>query len=113
MSIFETGRGRQAPQAGILEVMHLERRVRIGTRMSREIRSHLIRLFIKHQYVFTWSHIDMHGINRNVIENCLSVNLDAKKVWQKRRSFSVEKHTTIAEEVDRLLVKRSSKKPTI
>lgn len=40
-----------------------------------------------------------------VIKQCLSMNPDVKKVWQKMRSFS-EKYTAIAYEVDRLLAMR-------
>ncbi|KAF5472235.1 hypothetical protein F2P56_008971 [Juglans regia] len=46
----------------------------------------------------------MLRINNSVIEHSLCINLKAKKVRQKRRSFSIEKWTAIAKEIDSLLV---------
>lgn len=45
----------------------------------------------------------MPEIDNIVIEHHLCVNLEAKKVQQKRRSYSAKKYATIADEVDRLL----------
>ncbi|KAF5465384.1 hypothetical protein F2P56_015398 [Juglans regia] len=45
----------------------------------------------------------MSGIDNVVIEHKLCVNPEAKKVQQKRRSFSMEKCATIAKEIDCLL----------
>lgn len=86
-----------------LDLSHPERRVRIWMRMDNKKRSQLIQLLVEYQDVFAWHHMDMSKIDRNIIEHCLSVSLDVRKVWQKRRSFSTEKYATIVEEVHRLL----------
>ncbi|KAF5472223.1 hypothetical protein F2P56_008960 [Juglans regia] len=45
----------------------------------------------------------MSRINNLVIGHSICINLKAKKVRQKRRSFSIEKWTAIAKEIDSLL----------
>ncbi|KAF5463927.1 hypothetical protein F2P56_014050 [Juglans regia] len=45
----------------------------------------------------------MPGIDIAVIEQCLNVDPKAKKIKQKRRSFSAEKYAAIVEEIDQLL----------
>lgn len=45
----------------------------------------------------------MFGIVNAIIKHSLCVNLDSKKVMQKRMAFSIEKSVAFVKEVDRLL----------
>lgn len=76
---------------------------RIGTKMDPKTRQALNELLVEHKDVFAWSHEDVPGIDNVVVEHRLCVDLGAKKVWQKCRSFSTEKYVAIAEVVDCLL----------
>lgn len=72
-----------------------------------------IQLLIEHKGVFTWNHEDMPNIDTEIIEHRLCVDLEAKKICQKRRTFNTKKYTAIAEEVKRLLAEGSLRKPII
>lgn len=77
--------------------------VRIGSKMTSELGETMRKLLTEHRDVFKWSHEEMPGIDRKVIEHCLSVSPEARKVKKKRQNFSAEKYAAIAEEVERLL----------
>lgn len=70
--------------------------------MGPEMRRLIKQLLAKHKDVFSCIHEDMLGANNDIIEHCLCVNPEAKKVHQKCRSFSTKKYVAIAD-VDHLL----------
>ncbi|XP_075667044.1 uncharacterized protein LOC142636652 [Castanea sativa] len=76
---------------------------RIGTTMSPEMRNELVRFLKGNLDVFAWSHEDMQGIPRQVIQHELKTDPEKKPVQQKRRVFAPERNQAITEEVSRLL----------
>ena len=52
---------------------------------------------------FAWSHEDMPGIDRRVIEHSLNIYATKKPIQQKRRVFAPEQNKAIMEEVEKLL----------
>ena len=52
---------------------------------------------------FAWSHEDMPGIDRRVIEHSLNIYATKKPIQQKRRVFASEQNKAIMEEVEKLL----------
>lgn len=79
---------------------------RIGTRTTPMDRNALRNLLVEQEDIFAWSHEEMPGIDRSVIEHHLGVDPANKLVRQKRRAFSAEKNATINEEVEKLLTAR-------
>lgn len=71
--------------------------------MAPELRISMRLLLTKHQDILTWKHKKMPWINASIIKCHLYVEPKSKKVKQKQRSFSVEKYTAIAKEVDQLI----------
>ena len=53
---------------------------RIGTTLSRKMRSRLVQFLKENLNVFTWSHEDMPGISPRVIEHKLNVNPKKKPI---------------------------------
>ncbi|XP_075675210.1 uncharacterized protein LOC142644504 [Castanea sativa] len=76
---------------------------RIGTVLSPEMRTKLIQFLKKNQDVFAWSHEDMPGISRQVIQQKLNVDPEKKPVQQRRRVFAPERSQAINDEVNKLL----------
>ena len=76
---------------------------RIGTTLSRKMRSRLVQFLKENLNVFTWSHEDMPGISPRVIEHKLNVNPKKKPIQQKQRAFTPERNQTITDEVNKLL----------
>ena len=52
---------------------------------------------------FAWSHEDMPGIDRRVIEHSLNIYATKKPIQQKRRVSAPEQNKAIMEEVEKLL----------
>ena len=52
--------------------------------------------------VFAWKQEDIGGVNPAVITHRLNVNPSFNPVKQKRRSFALERHKVINEEVGKL-----------
>ena len=91
-----------------LETMELvegeaNKTTKIGTTLSLEMRTRLIRFLKENLNVFAWSHEDMPGISPEVIQHKLNVNPEWKPVQQRRRTFALERDQAIAEEVTKLL----------
>ena len=63
---------------------------RIGTMLSPEMRTRLIKFLKENLDVFTRSHKDMLGISPEVIQHKLNVNPERKPVQQRRRAFAPE-----------------------
>ena len=76
---------------------------KIGTTLSPEMRTKLIRFLKENLDVFAWSHEDMLGISPEVIQHKLNVDPEQKLVQQRRRTFTLERDQAIAEEVTKLL----------
>ena len=76
---------------------------KIGTALTPEMRTRLIRFLKENPDVFAWSHEDMQGISPEVIQHRLNVNPERKPVQQRRRTFVPERDQAIAEEVTKLL----------
>ncbi|XP_075640257.1 uncharacterized protein LOC142612005 [Castanea sativa] len=76
---------------------------RIGTTLSPEMRTKLIQFFKENLDVFAWSHKDMPGISRQVIQHELNVDPGRKPIKQRRRLFSPERSQAITDEVNKLL----------
>ena len=64
---------------------------KIGTTLSLEMRTRLIRFLKENLDVFTWNHEDMPGISPKVIQHKLNVDLERKPVQQRRKTFALER----------------------
>ena len=76
---------------------------KIGTTLSPEMRTRLIRFLKENLDVFAWSHEDMLGISPKFIQHKLNVDPERKPVQQRRKTFTPERDQAIAEEVTKLL----------
>ena len=76
---------------------------RIGTTLSPEIRTRLIKFLKENLDVFAWSHEDMPGISPKIIQHKLNVDTQRKPVQQRQRAFAPERDQAITEEVTKLL----------
>jgi hypothetical protein len=76
------------------EVGGKERRVRVGSLLSPEIKESLIAFLQSNFDVFAWCHDDMPGIDPSVISHRLNVDPNYQPVKQKRRSFASEKKSS-------------------
>ena len=76
---------------------------KIGTTLSPEMRTRLIRFLKENLDVFAWSHEDMPGISSEVIQHKLNVDPERKPVQQRRRTFAPERDQAVAGEVTKLL----------
>ena len=77
--------------------------MRIGTTLSPEMRTRLIKFLKENLDVFAWSHEDMMGISPKIIQHKLNVNPERKPVQQRRRAFAPEQDQAVTEEVTKLL----------
>jgi hypothetical protein len=80
-----------------------DRKVFIGSRLSKETREQLIDFLRERQGSFAWSHSDMVGIDPEVIVHQLQVDPDHQPVKQKRRKFAPERNKVINEEIQKLI----------
>ena len=80
-----------------------DKTTKIGTTLSPEIRTRLIRFLKENLDVFAWSHEDMLGISPKFIQHKLNVDPERKPVQQRRKTFTPERDQAIAEEVTKLL----------
>ncbi|XP_017239882.1 uncharacterized protein LOC108212672 [Daucus carota subsp. sativus] len=77
--------------------------LKIGSRLSPEVRGKLIEFLKGNLDVFAWSHEDMIGIDPAVMCHHLNIDPTKKGARQKRRPISGERAEALQEEVDRLL----------
>ena len=77
--------------------------MRIGTTLSPEMRTRLIKFLKENLDIFAWSHEDMPGISLKIIQHKLNVNPERKPVQQRRTAFAPERDQAITEEVTKLL----------
>jgi hypothetical protein len=86
-----------------VEIDGPDKKVKVGSQLSREIRDKLKHFLQSNKDVFAWTHEDMPGIDPSVIVHQLNVDPSSKPVKQKRRSFAPERNQAAAEEVEKLL----------
>ena len=57
---------------------------KVGKELQQTLKDKLVKFLKKNLDIFAWSHEDMPGIDRRVIEQSLNVNPTKKPVQQKR-----------------------------
>ena len=67
------------------------------------MKDEFVKFLKKNLDVFAWSHEDMSGIDKRVIEHSLNVNPTKKPFQHKKRVFAPEWNKAIMEEVEKLL----------
>ncbi|XP_043717790.1 uncharacterized protein LOC122665703 [Telopea speciosissima] len=77
--------------------------VQIGAGLIGKRKIVLINFLRTNADVFSWSVVDMPGIDRKIVEHRLSVYPTAKPVFQKKRTFAPERQEKVIEEVTKLL----------
>ena len=82
---------------------NVNKTTKIGTTLSPEMRTRLIRFLKENLDVFAWSHEDISGISPEVIQHRLNVDPERKPVQQRQRTFAPERDQAVAEEVTKLL----------
>ena len=63
---------------------------RIGTTLSPEMRTRLIKFLKENLDVFAWSHEDMPDLSPKIIQHKLNVDPERKPVQQRQRAFAPE-----------------------
>ena len=76
--------------------------IQIGTSLSLSTRKQLLDFLHRNADIFAWSASHMPGILTEVITHRLNVDPTFRPVWQKRRSFVLERQKAIQEEVEKL-----------
>ncbi|KAK1565186.1 hypothetical protein Q3G72_020691 [Acer saccharum] len=87
----------------VLDEKERDRTVKIGVRLSEQVKMEIANLLKEYKGIFAWSHKDMPGISTSVISHYLAIDEKSKPMVQKRRSFNSERSATIREEVSKLL----------
>jgi hypothetical protein len=77
------------------------RKVRVGSQLSGELKEQLVAFLRDNSDVFSWSHEDMLGIEPSVMVHKLNRDPDHWTVKQKR-SYAPERNKAVAEEVEKL-----------
>ncbi|KAK0603302.1 hypothetical protein LWI29_003521 [Acer saccharum] len=104
----KTSREKEEPtKSVVLDEAEPDKTVKIGARMTEQVKKDVTSLLKEYKGIFAWCHEDMPGIDRGVISHNLAVNEKCKPVVQKRRSFNPERSAAIREEVSKLLAARS------
>jgi hypothetical protein len=80
-----------------------EKKVLLGSQLSGEQEKTLLRFLFNNKDVFAWSANDLCGVNRDVIEHSLNVDLAIRPRKQKLRKMSDDKAEGARNEVKRLL----------
>lgn len=78
--------------------------VLISTALTGTLRDSLVKFLTQHRTTFAWSHLNMEGIDPEVIAHHLSVLPNAKPFRQKKRTFAIESNQAVDKEVGKLLV---------
>lgn len=81
----------------------LGKNFKIGKLLSEPLQKKLIEFIRAHKANFSWNHHEIPGINPSIMMQKLSVDPKVKLVKQKRRSFNLERYTTINSEVENLM----------
>ncbi|KAK0605041.1 hypothetical protein LWI29_022149 [Acer saccharum] len=100
----KTSREKEEPtELIILDETEPDKTVKIGARLTEQVKKDMMNLLKEYRGIFAWCHEDMPGIDRSVISHNLAVNEKCKPVMQKRRSFNPKRSAAIKEEVSKLL----------
>ncbi|KAK0604017.1 hypothetical protein LWI29_011229 [Acer saccharum] len=98
----KTGREKEEPtESIILDEAEPDKTVKIGARLTEQVKKDVTNLLKEYRGIFAWYHEDMPGIDRSTISHNLAVNEKCKPVVQKRRSFNPERSAAIKEEVSK------------
>jgi hypothetical protein len=81
----------------------VEQKVLLGSQLSNEQEKTLIRFLFKNKDVFAWTTNDLCGVNRDIIEHSLNVDLSFRPRKQRLRKMSDDKAEGARNEVKRLL----------
>ena len=79
------------------------RNLKIDSKLSEGLRRRLIDFLRSISDCFAWSHLDMLGINPEIIMHQLQVDPLHQPIRQKRRKFAPKRDNIINEEVKNLL----------
>ena len=82
-----------------LETGEGKKEVKVGTGMTAPIRQGLITLLEEYQDIFAWSYQDMPGLDLDIVQHKLPLNLGSSPVKQKLRRMRPEMSLKIKEEV--------------
>jgi len=77
--------------------------MRIGMKLSPEMRTKLVQFLKENMDVFEWIHEDIPDISPKVIQHKLNVDPERKPVQQRRQVFAPEWNQAITDEVSKLL----------
>jgi hypothetical protein len=80
-----------------------EKKVLLGSQLSDEQEKTLLRFLFNNKDVFAWSATDICGVNRDIIEHSLNVDLAFRPRKQRLRKMSNDKAKGARNEVKRLL----------
>lgn len=75
----------------------------IGANLNPAMKKRITEFIKRNLDIFAWSHEDMLGISKDVIQHRLNVDLEKKPVHQRRKVFGPEKNKAITNEVNKLL----------
>ncbi|VFQ76056.1 unnamed protein product [Cuscuta campestris] len=79
-----------------------EKKIKLGTNISAELRSKIIQVLRENFVVFAWSVEDMPGVSRSLITHRLAVGSDAEPIKQRRQHLSKDRRDFVKKEVDML-----------
>jgi hypothetical protein len=80
-----------------------EQKVLLGSQLSDEQEKTLLRFLLNNKDVFAWTANDLYGVNRDIIEHSLNVDLSFRPRKQRLRKMSDDKAEGARNEVKRLL----------
>lgn len=86
-----------------LDMSNPEKKVLVGTQLTKEDKDELISFLKENKDVFAWSHKDIPRIDPSVAEHKLNIDPRHLPVRQKKKRFAPERNKIVSEEVDRLL----------
>lgn len=75
----------------------------IGSSMSEDEQSSLVRPFDQNLDIFAWAPHEMAGVDPDVISHKLGLDPKARPVMQKQRKLAPERQAVVSEEVDKFL----------
>ncbi|XP_076952010.1 uncharacterized protein LOC143625606 [Bidens hawaiensis] len=105
-SIVKSNKAKKIPQGTeewVLNRDHAEQTVRIGTQLSDRGKAGLKEVLLHNTDVIAWSHEDMIGVPRSLVQHSLDESQWIEPVKQKKRSLGPEKSRSVLEETWKLL----------
>ena len=81
----------------------LDKKVLVGTLLSKEKKDELVAFLRKNKDVFAWSHKYILGIDPLMAKHKLNIDLRYPPMRQKKRRFTLERNKIVRDEVDTLL----------